>query len=144
MAYIVQSDLETRVGTARLGQLTAETGSTPDATAVAEIMASAEGEVNGYLARRHAVPVDLSAHPDLAATLKGYCLDIAAYRAFSRRPPVAEDVSKARGNAIEWLKAVSEGKIVLPAAATPASTNADDPKPTWGSNAQNAAKLREL
>jgi len=144
MAYIVQADLEGRVGAAKLLQLTTDSGATIDAAVVAEIMGSAEGEVNGYLARRYAVPVDLTAHADVQATLKGFCLDLAAYRAHLRRPPVPEDISKARSNAVEWLKMVSEGKIVLPAATTPASTGADDPKPSWGSNAQNAAKMRGL
>jgi len=144
MAYIAGADLENRVGVVRLAKLTTDAGSTPDATAVDEIVQSAEGEVNGYLAKRYAVPVDLTAHPDVQATLKGMCLHVAVYNAHLRRPPVPEDITRARSNAIEWLKMVSEGKVNLPAATTPQSTNADDPKPTWGSSPQNASRLREL
>ncbi|MEK6798025.1 MAG: phage protein Gp36 family protein [Planctomycetota bacterium] len=100
--------------------------------------------MNGYLARRYATPVDLTTHADLAATLKSFTLDVATYRLAQRRPPIAEAIVKARQDAIEWLTKVSQGTIVLPAAATPASTSSDDPKPAWGSSEQNAAKLREL
>lgn len=143
-AYLNSTDLENRVGLTRLTQLLADTGSAIDSAVLDEVIDSAEGEINGYLARRYATPVDLTSHPDLAATLKGYALDVASYRAHARRPPAPEDIRKSRDDAIAWLKLVSEGKVVLPAATTPATTNADDPKPTWGSSPQNAARLREL
>lgn len=134
MAYIVNQDLIDRVGTATAAQLTTDSGATPSTTVIDEVRQSAEGEANGYLAKRHAVPVDLTTHPDLAATLKGFVLDIGVFRLMSRRPPVADAYRDARNDAVAWLEKVAKGDVVLPAAATPASTTADDPAGGWGSD----------
>ncbi len=144
MAYIVNADIVLRVGDDATVQLTADTGSSVDATVLDEIRLSSEGEVNGYLAKRYAVPVDLSAHPDAAGTLKGFTLDLAVYRLHTRRAPANKDVQQMRDNAIEWLKGIAEGKINLPVAVTPAATTADDPIVAWGSKEQNAAGMRDL
>lgn len=144
MAYIVNDDIVDRVGSATAAQLSADSGDTPDSDVLTEVRNSAEGEVNGYLAVRYAVPVDLSAHADLTATLKGFALDVAVYRLYGRRSPVPENVRRMRDDAIAWLTKVSKGEIVLPAAATPASTTANQPTAAWGSKAQNAATMRDL
>lgn len=143
MAYIVNQDIIDRVGNDAAVQLTTDTGSTPSTTVLDEVRQSAEGEADGYLARRYAVPVDLTAHPELAATLKGFVLDIAQSRLMSRRPPVSEAIRLARTDAVAWLAAVGKGEVVLPAASTPASTNADDPIGGWGSDAPNLSTLGE-
>ena len=88
MSYIVNQDIIDRVGQSAALQLTTESGSTVDQDVLTEVRQSAEGEANGYLAKRYAVPVNLSTHADLAATLKGFTLDIAVYRLMSRRQPV--------------------------------------------------------
>lgn len=140
MAYIVNQDIIDRLGTAKAAQLTAETGATPSTTVLDEIRLSSEGEVNGYLARRYAVPVDLTTHADLAATLKGFTLDVAVYRAHGRRPPVPEAAKDSYESAKEWLLRVSEGKIVLPAAVTPASTTSDKPMAASGGSPQISSR----
>ena len=137
MSYISNQDIIDRVGSATALQLTTDSGvDTIDPDVLTEARQSAEGEANGYLGRRYAVPVNLTAHADLAATLKGFTLDIAVYRLMNRRQPVAEGHKTARDDAIRWLQLVAEGKIVLPAASTPASTTSDDPTGTWGSSDQ--------
>ena len=143
MAYIVNQDIIDRVGGDAAAQLTTDTGGLVDGAVLDEVRESAEGEVNSYLARRYAVPVDLSAHADLAATLKGFTLDVAVYRLMVRRPPAPETHRTARDDAIKWFTQISEGKIVLPASVTPASTTADDPAQGFGSNDQNLAKMRD-
>ena len=143
MSYIVNQDIIDRVGNAKAAQLTTDSGSTPDSAVLDEVRKSSEGEADSYLARRYATPVDLTAHPELAATLKGFVLDIAVYRLHGRRAPVSEAHEKARDQAIEWLKQLAEGKIVLPAASTPSSTNADDPLSAWGSKEQNLSTMRD-
>lgn len=133
MSYINNQDIIDRVGNSAAVQLTTDAGSVVDTNVLDEVRKSAEGEANGFLARRYAVPVDLTAHPDLAGTLKGMVLDIAVYRLHARRTPVSDGDQRMRDQAIKWLTSVSTGTIVLPAAATPASTGADDPTSTWGS-----------
>ena len=143
MAYIVNQDIIDRVGNDTAVQLTSETGTTVITAVVDEVRLSSEGEVNGYLAKRYAVPVDLTAHADLAATLKGYTLDIAVFRLHKRRPPVDKDIRASRDDAIKWLMGIVKGEIVLPASVTPASTTSDDPQGTWGSDDKNLGTIRD-
>ncbi len=126
-SYISASDLIDRVGEAVAGQLTTEAGLTPDETKVGKVAEEAEGEVNGYLARLYAVPVDLSAYPELAATLRGKVLDIAVFRLFALRPPVPEEYKLLWEAAVKWLALVSKGEIVLPASTRLTSTAATKP-----------------
>jgi phage gp36-like protein len=143
VSYIVNQDVIDRVGNDAAVQLTSDSGTAVVTAVIDEVRQSAEGEANGYLARRYDTPVDLTGETDLAATLKGYVLDIAVYRLMSRRPPVAENYRTDRDNAVAWFKLVSEGKVVLPATATPATTNADDPTFGHGTQAQNLGTLRD-
>jgi phage gp36-like protein len=144
MSYIVNQDIVDRVGVDRAVQLSSDSGTAVNTNVLDEVRLSSEGEVNGYLAKRYAVPVDLTAHPDLDATLSGFTLDIAVYRLMLRRPPVPEDIRRAYDNAVKWLVAVSKGEVILPADTPPASATADAPTIDWGSSEQNAAMLRDL
>ncbi len=144
MAYITTQNLIDRVGSTKAAQLTTDSGSTPDSALLAEVTAEAEGEVNGYLARRYAVPVDLTAHPELAATLRGKTLDIAVYRLHVRRPPVPDAHKDIYDSAIKWLTAVSKGEIVLPAATTPPSGTADSPVAEWFSSENDVTRENML
>lgn len=132
--YVVAADVEKRIPVARLVQLTSDTGNTVDASVRDEAIDAAEGEANGYIAVRYVVPVDLVAYPQLQATLKGFVLDICVYRLHVRRPPVPEDVSTARNNAIAWLKMVAEGKVLLPSPTVPTSVSSGA---DWGGQAAN-------
>jgi len=132
--YLVDTDVQVRIPTARLAQLTAESGSDYDPDIVSEAIDAAEGEANGYIAVRYVVPVDLVQFPDLLATLKGAVLDVVVYRLHLRRPPVPEDVTRARDNAIAWFKLISEGKVLLPSPTIPTSVNSGA---AWGSQAAN-------
>ncbi len=138
MAYIVNQDIIDRVGTTAATQLTSDSGGTPDSGVLDEVRLSSEGEVNGYLSKRYAVPVDLTAHADLAATLKGFTLDVAEYRLRSRRDSMAEVHEKMYANAKEWLEKVRKGEIPLPAALTPVSTTADKPLQGYGNYRDSA------
>ena len=130
MAYISNQDLITRVGSDAALQLTTNSGDIIAGPVLDEVVGGAQGEADGYLARRYAVPVDLTAHADLAATLKSFVLDIAEYRLRALRPPVPEAARRKRDDAVKWFTLISEGKIVLPASVTPASTTSDDPAST--------------
>lgn len=132
MSYIDNADITKRVGPDVAVQLTTDTGAVADTEVLDEVRDAAEGEVDGYLAKRYRVPVDLTAHPRTAGALKSFALDIAAFRLHVRRPPVSEDIRTARADAIKWLRDVAAGTIVLPATATPDSTTSDGPPPEWG------------
>ncbi len=115
MAYVTNNDIEERLGTAAYIQLTDDTGSgSADIDKVDEARLGAEGEVNSYLGRRYAVPIDLAAHAEVADVLKSFVLDLVEYRLHSRRPPVPGAVSSKRNQAIAWLDRVAKADVILP------------------------------
>jgi phage gp36-like protein len=121
MGYLSNSDIETRVGAAVYVQLTDDSGSgVANEAVVDEARAGAEGEVDAHLARRYAVPIDLTRHPELSGILTSIALDLAEHRLRLRRPPVPQEATAGREAAIAWLKAVASAEIDLPAATQPA------------------------
>lgn len=125
MAYASNADIEERLGSAVYVQLTDDAGTgAADEDKVTEARLAAEGEVDSYLGRRYAVPVDASAEATLAALLKSIVLDLAEYRLHGRRPPVPEAVREKRQSAVNWLGQVAVGKLALPSVAElPANTS---------------------
>lgn len=115
MSYTTNADIEARLGSRAYIQLTddAATG-TADEAKVTRARLAAEGEVDSYLGRRHAVPVDVSGNERLAGILRSVTLDLVEYRLHARRPPVPEDVRRKRETAVHWLKRVADGDVVLP------------------------------
>jgi len=139
MAYANTSDLQQRMGTVVLVQLTDDTGSGEiDQAKVAEALEGAQGEVDSYVARRCGVPVDVSEEPSLGAVLKSITLDLAAHRLHTRRPPVPDDVRRKRAAAVQWLERVAAGEVVLPSSTAPAGN------PVTGSYAEAASNPRVL
>ena len=115
MAYASLTDLEQRLGSAVYVQLTDDVGTgEPDADVANEALRGAEGEVNSFLGRRYAVPVETAGEEQLAAVLKSVTLDLAEYRLHARRPTMPEDVRRRREAAFRWLQLVAAGQAVLP------------------------------
>ena len=115
MAYASLTDLEQRLGSAVYVQLTDDVGTgVPDADVADEAMRGAEGEVNSFLGRRYAVPVETAGEEQMAAVLKSVTLDLAEYRLHTRRPTMPEDVRRKREAAVRWLQLVAAGQAVLP------------------------------
>jgi len=118
MAYITNEDIETRLGTAVYIRLTDDEGTGSANTAVVdEARLGAEAEVDGYLARRYAVPIDTVGHPGLSGWLRSLALDIAEFRLHCRRPPVPSELISKRDAAIVLLQRVARGEASLPAAS---------------------------
>ncbi|MCP4248922.1 MAG: DUF1320 domain-containing protein [bacterium] len=116
MAYITNTDIQTRLGNSAYVQLTDDAGTGQANEAVVdEARLGAEGEVDAYLARRYAVPIDLVKHPELAGLLASIALDLAEYRLRLRRPPIAAEATSRSSNAVVWLRRVAAGEIELPA-----------------------------
>ncbi|MCK6483606.1 MAG: DUF1320 domain-containing protein [Phycisphaerae bacterium] len=122
MPYITDDDIKARLGPAAYVQLTDDEGTgVENLERLAEARLGAIGEADSYLAGRYAVPVDLTAHPELAAVLRSFVLDLAAYRLHQRRPPVPPDVVRRHDEAVAWLTRVASGVVHLPAARSPAA-----------------------
>ncbi len=125
MGYMTNADLQLRLGNEAYVQLSDDNGDgAADTAVVDEVRLAAEAELNSYLSVRYAVPIDLTAHPDLANVLKSASLDLAEYRLRLRRPPVAADAIRLHRETVEWLKGVSRGDIELPASSLPAANAA--------------------
>jgi phage gp36-like protein len=77
-------------------------GSSVDESLITDDIAAAEAEVNGYLARRYAVPV--TAALDLVSD---WCLTLVEYRAY-RRAPGAEIPAKIKDAAAVVRKALAD------------------------------------
>ncbi|MBN1344513.1 MAG: DUF1320 domain-containing protein [Phycisphaerae bacterium] len=114
MGYVTNADIEARLGSRAYVELTDDDGTgTADLEKVDEARLGAEGEVDSYLARQYAVPVDVTVDETLAGLLKSVTLDLVVFRLHCRRPPVPEDVLDCRDAAIAWLGRVAEGEVVL-------------------------------
>lgn len=115
MTYVTNADIEERLGTQAYVQLTDDEGTgSADTDKVDEARLGAEGEVDSYLSRRYAVPIDVVTHSELAGLLKSITLDLVEFRLHSRRPPMPHAAVEKRDAAVGWLTAVSEGRISLP------------------------------
>ena len=117
MAYTTYEDVDSRLGTLTLVQLTDdEANGSANANRVNEARDAAEAELNSFLAARYATPIDLVAYPELAGLLRGLTLDLVEYRLHARRPPVPPDVSRRAAEVRAWLAGIVAGTTHLPAA----------------------------
>ncbi len=138
--YLTNADVITRVGNKTAAELTTDSGSTPDTALIDQYIDEAEGEIDSYLSRRTKVPIDLVAHPEVAAPLRGKVMAVVIYMMQSRRSDAPDDVRKQRDDAIDWATKISEGKALLPATLTPAPTTSDEPGAKWKSSPPNASR----
>lgn len=137
MAYATLDDLKLRLGsnTSPPGlyeQLTDRVNSTTANDAVGQdVLDAAHGEVNGWIAKRYAVPVDVSSDTTLAQRLKGVTLDIAEHNAWSSNPirkTIPDRVTDNYAAATKWLTAVGAGKADLPGVTEIPATTVNGPK----------------
>lgn len=130
MPYITNTDIQTRLGASAYVQLTddAGTGNANEAV-VDEARLGAEGQLDAYLARRYAVPIDLTQHAELSGLLRSIALDLAEHRLRLRRPPIPQEATSRRDAAVTWLLQVALGQINLPAVTTPATSPLGDITP---------------
>jgi phage gp36-like protein len=125
MAYITNEDIERRLGTTTYLQLCDDDGDGfAEAGIVDEARAGAEGELDGYLARRYRLPIDLAVHADVAAVLVSLALDLVEHRLRARRPPVPEVTAARYARAIRWLEGVADGSVDLPSSDSLAANTA--------------------
>lgn len=120
-AYCTPQDLEDRYGLDELAQLAPGGGGVPDPLKVQRACDDAGDLVDGYLRPRHALPLTTVPRVlvQLAAAIARYELHLGG----DRQP--TEQVTKARDQAIAFLRDVANGKADLglgPDGADPAET----------------------
>ncbi len=132
--YLTQADVTGRFGEDVSFLTDTESSGVPSATVIAEVIDSAEGKVNSYLAMRFGTPV-VSSDAATTAAVKRLALDLAEAYLRSRKKPVSTDTLDQIARIIEDLKELAAGRAALPGAETPASTASRDPLASWsGSN----------
>jgi len=135
MAYITVAALSSRLGAGLYARLTDRvSGTTADPVVAQQIVDECEAVADSYLARRYATPVDLVAHPEVAAVLAARVLDLAEYAAWRGSPFVTDlpqRVQKLAQQAGAWFEAVACGEVLLPAAVVPPSGHADARGPLY-------------
>lgn len=122
MSYSTQDDIEKLIPAADLADLTSEDSSV-DAAVVADCIAKADAEIDGYLGIKYQVP--LSPVPDL---VKAMSVDLAIYNLHKRRPlmPMPDTVKMAYGDRVSFLKQVVAGNATIGiSAAEPAAVSQD-------------------
>ena len=134
MAYITIAQLSARLGATIYARLTDRVAGTTASTTVAQqLVDEAEAEANSYLAVRYRTPVNLTAHPELAATLAGRVLDLAESAAWRGSPVVSDPPQRVKTlyeAAQAWFVALAAGSVVLPADSPPEPQAARDTSET--------------
>lgn len=121
MAYATLAQLKEHVGNATTTglytKLTArEDGVTADDDVGQRALDAAEGEINGYLAVKYAVPIS-STTAQVTSLLRSIALDLAEYALWANRNvgrEIPERVQNARDDRIDFLQRIVAGKAVLP------------------------------
>jgi len=110
MTYAAASDISDLYGAEALARLmdTDGDGATESAT-VARALTYADAQINSYIGVRYALP--LPSTPDLVKML---AVDIAVYRLAQDHTRLTDEIVKRYDDAIKQLRALSEGKAVLP------------------------------
>lgn len=109
-----------------------------NSTVAQESLESAEACIDGYLAVKYAVPVDVS-NARVAALLRTMTLDIAAFRLMATSPfmeDVLARVEKLHDNQIKFLQGIRDGKTTIPGLAALAPATIDGPRIVTGGNAR--------
>ena len=110
--YVTQSDLDKRLGTDLLVNLTNEdpAATTVDTDAMNEAIDDAEAEVNGYVGARYALPLT-APYPRLVLTL---ARRLSIFHLYQLQPGMApESVQKDYDAAVEQLKTIAKGTLSL-------------------------------
>jgi phage gp36-like protein len=115
VTYAVQQDLIDRFGDAEMKAVAdRDRNGVIDTVVVDKALTDADGEINGYLARRHALP--LASVPD---HVKKVACDLARLFLHAANPP--EYVLTAARDARAWLRDVANGIVELGVSPPPAA-----------------------
>lgn len=115
MTYATQQDLVDRFGAPELAELTdraAESTGEIDDTMVTAALEEADAEINSYLAKQVATPIN-----PVPAQVKRIAVDIARYRL--HRDNVPDGVRNAYKDAVAWLTRAAAGDVSLGDTAAP-------------------------
>lgn len=122
MAYCTESDIEQRLPTTMLAQLTDDSaGSSVDSAIVTRAIADADSEINTYLRGKHSVP--LSTVPD---SVRRWSVILSIWYLYARRIDVAvpDTLNADYNRVLSQLKDVRDNKIMIDDSTSDANTAA--------------------
>ncbi len=123
MAYCTKDDLLKQISDEILIQLTDDyDAGVVDDSIVADHIASADAEIDGYCGLRYTLPFS-----PVPTIIKKLSVDITIYNLYGRRETVPESRSKDYDNAVKLLQNVAKGLVTLGADA-PVETSTDTVK----------------
>ncbi|MEO1766788.1 gp436 family protein [Thiobacter aerophilum] len=135
MPYATLAELKLRYGADRMSDLTDRDGDgIGDDPQIAQALADASDEIDGYLAARYQLPL-----PTVPSLLVRIACDIAVYRLLSlRRMGDIEDARRRYEDARRLLESLAKGTVAL---GLPASLpDAAQPQPSLAAAAVGAAR----
>jgi phage gp36-like protein len=119
MPYLARADLLEQLSEQQLVQLTDdEKLGIANETRIAEAIARAEAEADGYFATKYTVPV-----VPVTALVKALCVDIAVYRLWLRRQRVPEAARQGYDDAVGKLRDIAKGLLTLGVDPTPVASS---------------------
>lgn len=144
MAYCTAADLDSGMSDLGQAQTTAESGSTADATILAQVIADASSKMDAYLMGRYTVPI--TGDSTALAILRSICVPIAVYLLYKRRLIKNAEVVADYERAIEELKMIKKDGG-LPGAGSPVIGTeplVEDYEPIVGTESQVFGKDLQL
>lgn len=106
----------------------------PNETVLGDVLDNAEGIADSFVGMKYLTPVPVATlgDPVLSARMKSVVLDLAQFQLTARSGKAPDQMTKLYDDAIVYLTMLSEGKLVLPAATTLATTGARSAESNWG------------
>jgi len=113
-----------------------------DEAVITEVLDDAEGEVDSYVGVRYKIPYDTTKSAVVKARLKSVTLDLAVWRLLIRGDVISDPKQQSRDMAIEYLKALAVGDVVLPQTDTPETTDSREPLVAYGTAGTSSSSAR--
>lgn len=116
--YATKADLEKQLSPKELIQLTDDDeDDVADAGVIEENLATAQAEIDGYLATRYPVPL-----PEVPKLITRLCVDLTLWRLYARRDLITDARKTQHDDAIALLKRLADGTVTLGVAQPPPAT----------------------
>jgi phage gp36-like protein len=135
-SYATAAQVKSYYGSLNFAQLTADSGSAPNDSAILAACTDQSSVIDGYLMGRYATPI--TAPANVVSVLSVHCCRLAVYALFQGRLMADQytSVTTDRDITIAWLKDISQEKTSLPGQSEPVTPSTDTRSAVGGSTRQ--------
>ena len=118
-SYATAAQVKSYYGSLNFAQLTADSGSAPNDSAILAAATDQSSVIDGYLMGRYACPI--TAPANVVSVLSVHCCRLAVYALFQGRLMADQytSVTTDRDITIAWLKDISQDKTSIPGQTQP-------------------------